>query len=66
MLRARNAAGLSLRALARAADLAPTTISNIEEGRSLPSVETAEKLAGALGVSPCWLAYGEGEGPAER
>lgn len=56
-------ARLTMRGLARVADVAVMTVSNIEAGETMPSVETAERLAGALGVSPCWLAYGVGEGP---
>lgn len=62
--RARDAAGLSRKALAKAAGLSLTAISNIEEGRSLPSVESAERLSVSLDVSPGWLAYGTGEGLA--
>ena len=62
---ARGARGPARRALARAAELSTTAISSIEIKGSLPNVATAEKLAAALGCSPCWLAYGEGEGPAE-
>lgn len=60
---ARSARGLSRNALGKLADLSHTAVGNIEEGRSLPSIANAEQLAGALEVSPCWLAYGEGEGP---
>ena len=60
LLEARAERGLNLRALARLADLVPTSITNIEDGSSTPTVATAEQLAKALGVSPCWLAYGEG------
>lgn len=56
---------MSRNALAKLADLSHTAIGNIESG-TMPSVETAEMLAGALGVSPCWLAFGVGEGPSEE
>lgn len=62
---ARALRGLSRKALARAAEMSTTAISNIEVKGSLPNVATAEQLAGVLGVSPCWLAYGEGAGPQE-
>jgi transcriptional regulator with XRE-family HTH domain len=52
--------GLSARALARASGLADTAVRMTEEGRTLPTVATAEALAKGLGVSPAWLAYGEG------
>jgi transcriptional regulator with XRE-family HTH domain len=57
---ARERAGLSKKALAEAAGASHTTIRLTEEGRTMPSVATAEQLARALGLSPCWLAYGEG------
>lgn len=47
----RSDAGMSIGALARAAGLAKTSISNIEGGLSNPSLETLWRLADALGVS---------------
>lgn len=55
--------GLSLKALGAAAGLADVTVSAVESGANFPSVDTAERLAVALGCSPCWLAYGEGPDP---
>jgi transcriptional regulator with XRE-family HTH domain len=57
---ARESRGLAIRALARLAGTSDTTIKNAEAGRTIPTVATAEQIAKALGVSPCWLAYGEG------
>ena len=37
------------------------TVYNIEAGRQVASIEQVAKLATALGVSPAWLAFGEGE-----
>ena len=37
------------------------TVYNIEAGRQVASIEQVAKLAAALGVSPAWLAFGEGE-----
>lgn len=34
---------------------------HIEKRRRLPRVDTIERLAMSLGVSPAWLTYGEGE-----
>lgn len=51
---------MTVRALADRADLAVGSISMIESGRTMPGVDTAEALARGLGVSPAWLAYGEG------
>lgn len=59
----REAQGLSLRALAAAAGISGPTVAAIEGGVNLPSVATAEALAVALGVSPCWLCYAEGPDP---
>lgn len=57
---ARQASGLTLRALAEAADVGYVTISDIEKDKYVPRTDTVEKLAYALGVSPSWLAYGMG------
>lgn len=56
---ARNAAGLSQRALASRAGVAPSTVSLLESKAWTATVETAEKLADGLGVDPRWLAYGK-------
>lgn len=57
---AREERGLSQNALAQASGIARTTIGYLESGETTPSVATVELLAQALGVSVCWLAYGEG------
>jgi len=62
--KAREAAGLGFRPLGRAAGTSDTAVRLTEEGRTMPTVATVEALAKALGVSPCWLAFGAGEGPA--
>jgi len=51
---------LSMRELEQRADAAGNLVRNTESGRSLPTLRTIEQLAKALGVSPAWLAYGEG------
>lgn len=43
---------LSIRDLARIADVSPQTIATIESGKRLPRPSTMVKLAGALGVEP--------------
>jgi transcriptional regulator with XRE-family HTH domain len=58
---AREQSGLSQNALAKAAGVARTMIGYIESGATMPSVATIELLASALCVSPCWLAFAEGE-----
>lgn len=54
---ARGAQGLSARALSLKAGLAHNACVGIEGGR-IPGVDVAERLARALGCSPCELAYG--------
>jgi transcriptional regulator with XRE-family HTH domain len=49
--RARVRSGLSTRELAQKASMSQPFLSNIENGRSTPSVATLYKLASALGVS---------------
>ena len=51
--------GLTKVALARQLDLSATAIANIEKGAQT-GVDVLESLAKALGVSPAWLAFGEG------
>jgi transcriptional regulator with XRE-family HTH domain len=47
----RDSRGLSLRALARAAGVTPGTLSQIENGRTSPSVSTLKTILAALGSS---------------
>ena len=47
----REKVGLSLRALAKKADVDFSTIYRIESGDTVPKFDTLEKLAKALGVS---------------
>jgi transcriptional regulator with XRE-family HTH domain len=56
--RAREASGLSMRELAAAAGITHQTWSNTETGSTVPKVDSLERMAVALGVSPSWLAYG--------
>jgi transcriptional regulator with XRE-family HTH domain len=60
---ARTAGGLSMRDVGRAAEVSVQAISLIELGRVCPKVDTCERIAVALDVAPCWLAYGVGRGP---
>lgn len=57
---ARERAGLSGAALARHAEASSSTVSHIELGKFIPRLDTAEKLAKALRIAPCWLAFGIG------
>lgn len=59
--RARKDADLSHAALARAAGLASrTTTAILENGDSVPRVDTVARLAAALSLSPSYLAFGLG------
>jgi transcriptional regulator with XRE-family HTH domain len=60
---ARSHAKLTIRALASAAGVASSAITDTEIGNRIPRADTIEKIARALGVSACWLAYGEGTSP---
>lgn len=51
--------GITKAALARMVDLSPPALANIENGAQT-SLDILEALAKALGISPAWLAYGEG------
>jgi hypothetical protein len=41
-------------------------ISTLRNGKSDPSLKDVEALAAALDVGACWIAFGEGKGPAKR
>lgn len=60
----REEAGLSMRALARAAGVSVQAVINAESGATAPRIDTLESIARALFVAPAWLAYGEGDGPS--
>lgn len=59
----RTKLNLSRAELADAAGVTTGPIQNIELGRGAPGVDTIERLATALNVSPAWLAFGGGELP---
>lgn len=63
---AREAKGLSMRALGRVAGCTVASISLLEAGGSVALLSTCEDLAKALAVAPGWIAYGVGQGPAAR
>ncbi len=64
---ARDRAQLTQRALAQLTKCSESTISDIEAGNKaggrMPQIDTVEVFARALGVSPGWLAYGDGSAP---
>jgi len=55
----RTERGETKAALARAVGLSPSTVADIESGAQT-GVDVLESLAKVLGVSPAWLAFGEG------
>ena len=57
---ARQAAPLTMAALGSKLDPARSRklIHEWEKGRCEPSLSTINQLAAALGVTPCWLAFG--------
>lgn len=59
LIRAREQSGMNTAELGRVARLSRTTISNIEEGKTAPGIDTVERLAAALHVSPAWLGFGD-------
>lgn len=60
LFQARQEAGLGLIRLGKLSGVSHTTIGDIEKGRRMPAVDTVERLARALRIRPCWLAYGVG------
>ncbi len=56
--RAREGARLESKPLSLRAGLADTTVWAIETEGRIPGIDTAERIARALQVSPCFLAYG--------
>ncbi|GAA1705038.1 hypothetical protein GCM10009808_23770 [Microbacterium sediminicola] len=52
---AREAAGMSMRALARSSGVSQPFLSLVERGQSAPSLSTLYRIAGALGVAPTTL-----------
>ena len=60
LLETQREPGLTHKALAERANLRLSTISDLERGHYIPAGDSIERLANALRVSPCWLAYGIG------
>lgn len=51
----REVKGMTQKHLAGAADVSPGLIAQLEAGKVQPSLKTIERIAGALGVSTCFL-----------
>ena len=60
---ARDMRGLTMTEVVDEAGIAASTVNVIEKGQKQPRGDTVERLARALGVSRCWLAYGDGPVP---
>lgn len=60
---ARKSAGLTIHKLADQLEVTPSAVAQYESGRSGLRIETAMKMADALGVSLQWLVSGEGMTP---
>lgn len=58
--------GLSYRAVARAAGLSDMTVRATEQAHTSPTIDTAERIAKALGISPGWLAFGAEQAQAAQ
>lgn len=58
---ARKRVGLTRTAASIASGLSNEAASQIEERQRLPRINTIERFAATLGVSPSWLAFGEGD-----
>lgn len=64
---ARKKRGLTIGQLADRAQASPTAVRAIEAGEgATTSLALLADLAQALSVAPCWLCYGEGDGPGEK
>jgi len=55
---ARELQGLSARKVSAMAELSLETAHSIETTGRMPAIDTCERLARVVHVSPCWLAYG--------
>ena len=62
LARARDAAGMEQKQLARRLGVKLSTIRNWEDDRSEPRANRLQMLTGMLGVSIVWLLTGEGDG----
>jgi transcriptional regulator with XRE-family HTH domain len=62
---AREAAGISIEALANQLGVRRETVLAWESDRSEPRPSRLIDIAGIVGVSPIWLMTGSGEGPGE-
>ena len=67
LLTTRNRSGQKLYEVADLAKISQTTPGAVERGENIPSLDTLERLASALGVPAGWIAYGhEGMEPVRE
>lgn len=64
--RARDSAGISTAQLARRIGVQIDTLEAWERDRAQPRANRLSMLAGVLNISPSWLLYGVGTGPASE
>jgi len=57
----RKSKAMTVAELARLAGITAGAIHLIESGKSIPGVDTVERIARALGVDPRWFAFGYGD-----
>ena len=65
LLRARDAAGLTINELATRLGVKRSTVQAWENDRSQPRANRLQMMAGMLNVSLSWLLHGVGTGPSE-
>lgn len=56
---ARFRQGLAASHVSYAAGLSESVVRSVEDSVQLPKIDTIERIACALGVAPCWLAFGQ-------
>jgi len=66
LLRARDAAGMTINELARRLGVQVSTVQAWENDRSQPRANRLSMLAGVLDVSLSWLLHGVGSGPTDE
>ena len=60
-LLAKEVVGMSSRQIAQKAGVHPNTVYNLQSSRYCFTTDTILFIAKAMGISPSWLAFGEGE-----
>lgn len=54
---------MTIRELGALAGIASSVVADTENDKRIPRADTIERIAWALKISACWLAYGEGTVP---